>query len=382
MPSFWIELYAKVKITRVGDERYTFDFGEFNEFLLAAQRHGVNSWNPNLECNQGWASYFCGGYGAVTITDAATGEEYEFANRYKNKTIPLEELWTKTPIFEQFWKAYVPSLEAIGMLESAWYESVDEPNDTPRIELLILIHSQLRRWVPELKLLSQGTYPAHHYARGRGYVDAWAPQLGWYWDVREIMQRDQRDNGIMQSIYTCGSQSRNDKGGTTPDGCLRDPNVTRRIVPWMCYKWDIHGYLFYAMNPWPQIRVEKDAVIPAETQPWPTVTQIQKRPVYNLIMPGPEKTFVPTIRLKAFRDGMEDYDYLKMLEDVAAKLKAAKIASELVAAATQALEIGDDIVADPWTYTLDPDALTTRRARIGDLIENSQRQLRRGAGGN
>jgi len=334
----------------------------------------VNSWNPNLECNQGWATYFNGGYGAVKVTDAQTGEEYEFANRYADKVIPLKQLWTATPLFEQFWKAYVPNLKSIGMLESAWYESVDEPNDAPRIELLLLIYGQLRKWVPELKLISQGTYPAHHYARARGYVHAWAPQLGWYWDVRETMQRDQAENGIMQSIYTCGSQSRNGTGGYTPDGFVCDPNVTRRIVPWMCFKWEIRGYLFFAMTPWGQKGEENP--IPAEEQPWPTVAQIQKRPVYNLIMPGPGKTYLPTLRLKAFRDGMDDYDYLTLLAQLLERLNADGRAPELAARAQSALQIGDEIVRDPWTYTLDPALLHARRQQLGDLIEEAQRALR------
>jgi len=377
MPAFWIELYFTVKITRTAPEKYAFDFTEFNKFLLAAKAYGVNSWNPNLECNQGWASYFSGGYGAVVIRDAATGEEFEFVNRYKNKTIPLKELWTATPIFEQFWKAYIPNLKRIGMLETAWYESVDEPNDTPRIELLLLIHGQLRKWAPEMKLMSWGTYPAHHYARARGYVAAWCPQLGWYWDVREIMQRDQDENGIEQHLYTCGSQARNGKGGYTPDGYINDPNITRRIVPWMCHKWNVRGYLFYAMNPWPQL-TEKDSIIPPEKQPWPTVTQVQKRPVFGLVMPGPDKTYLPTIRIKAFRDGMDDYDYLKTLAALVERLKRAGRDPKLAAAATRALEVEDAIVADPYTYTLDPDVLDRRRQQLGDLIERAAAALGQG----
>ena len=377
MPSFWIELYRKVKITRVGPDEHTFDFSEFNPYLLKAKEYGVNSWNANLECNQGWASYFCGGYGSIVIHDAHTGEEVEFANRYKKKTIPLRELWTETPIFEQFWKAYVANLKQIGMLDTALYESVDEPNDTPRIELLILIYGQLRKWVPELKLISHGTYPAHHYARARGYVDAWSPQLGWYWDVKEIMTRDQRDNGIMPYLYTCGSQARNGKGGYTPDGFVCQPNITRRIIPWMCYKWSIRGYLFFAMNHWPH-RTEKDSIIPPEKQPWPTVTQVQKRPVFSLVMPGPSETFLPTIRLKAFRDGLEDHDYLKTLARLATEAQRVRAPKALLDRATRAVHIDDRIVHDPCTYTLDPQVLRHRRQQVGDLIEELSRALRAG----
>ena len=375
MPSFWIEIYFKLKITRVGPERYTFDFTEFNKYLLADKKFGVNRWNPNLECNQGWASYFSGGYGAAKITDSKTGKEYEFANRYKKKTIPLKVLWTGTPIFEQFWKAYVKNLKTIGMLETAWYESVDEPNDMPRMDLLILIHTQLKTWVPEMKLMSWGTYPAHHYARARGYVHAWAPQLGWYWDVREIMQRDQKQNGITQYIYTCGGQARNDKGGYTPDGFVRDPNITRRIVPWMCHKWGIRGYLFFAMNVWPQRSSKTATILPAEKQPWPTVVQFSKTPVYNLVRPGPNKTFLPTIRLKAFRDGMDDYDYLKTLEQLTARLKRRRQAAALVAEAERLLLVEDALVKDPCTYTLDAAVLGKRRQQIGDLIERAAQAL-------
>ncbi|MBT5608681.1 MAG: DUF4091 domain-containing protein, partial [Lentisphaerae bacterium] len=375
MPSFWVELYATVKITRAKPETYTFDFSEFNRFLLAAKRHGVSSWNPNLECNQGWASYFCGGYGPVNIRDADSGREWEFANRYKKKSIPLDQIWMETPLFEQFWKAYVKNLRSIGMLETAWYESVDEPNDTPRIELLLKIHGQLRKWVPELKLMSWGTYPAHHYARGRGWVDAWAPQLGWYSDVRDIMQHDQKRNGIAQHVYTCGGQARGKEGGFTPDGYVRDPNISRRLIPWMCWKWKIQAYLFYAMNVWPQLPQQKDSVIPPENQPWPTVTQVQKQPVFNLVMPGPDKTLLPTIRLKSFRDGMDDHDYLTILRALAARLDDKPASAALRAQAAQALTVDDEIITSPLVYTLRPTVLQERREHVGNLIEEISRVL-------
>ncbi|MBI3919986.1 MAG: DUF4091 domain-containing protein, partial [Armatimonadetes bacterium] len=378
MPSFFIHIYSKLKITRVGEEKYEFDFSDFNPYVLAAKKCGVNAWNPNLECNQGWASFFCGGYGAVKIRDAKSGEVTEFANCWgaPPKTIPLDDIWTKTPLFEQFWKAYVKNLKEIGMLDSAWYESVDEPNDVTRMDLLLLIHKQLKQWVPELKLMSWGTYPAHHFARARGTVDAWAPQLGWYWDVKDIMQKDQDANGIAQKVYTCGSQTKNDKGGYTPDGYVRDPNITRRIVPWMCYKWDIPGYLFFAMNPWPQPS-EKDSIFEAEQQSWPTVRQFSKTPCYDLLLPGPDHTYYQSIRLKAFRDGMEDYDYLKTLESLVTQLERKGGPPPLLAKARIALAVPDEVVKDPCTYTLSTETLLKRRQLAGDLIEQIAAVLRK-----
>jgi len=379
MPSFFIHIYSKLKITRVAEERYEFDFSDFNPYLLAAREHGVTAWNPNLECNQGWASFFCGGYGPVKIHDAESGNVSEFANCWGQppKTIPLEDIWTKTPLFEQFWKAYVKNLKEIDLLASAWYESVDEPNDVTRMDLLLLIHKQLKQWVPELKLMSWGTYPAHHFARARGLVDAWAPQLGWYWDVKDTMQKDQNENDIAQKIYTCGSQGKNEKGGYTPDGFVRDPNISRRIVPWMCHKWDIKGYLFFAMNPWPQMS-EKDRIFEPETQPWPTVRQFSKTPCYDLIIPGPDYTFHESIRLKAFRDGMEDYDYFGILAELTSQLGRHGGHDRLVTKAKSALMVGNDIVTDPWTYTFSSDTLLRRRAAVGDLVEEVAHALRRG----
>jgi len=179
----------------------------------------------------------------------------------------------------------------------------------------------------------------------------------------------------MLTIYTCGGQARNREGGFTPDGYVRDPNISRRLVPWMCWKWDIKAYLFYAMNVWPQLPTQKDSVMPPEDQPWPTVTQVQKQPVFNLVMPGPDKTLLPTIRLKALRDGMDDHDYLSILRTFTARLDGTPDNADLRKRVERALIVDDRIVTDPFTYTLVPAVLDERRQLVGDLIEEISRNL-------
>ena len=129
------------------------------------------------------------------------------------------------------------------------------------------------------------------------------------------------------------------------------------------------------MNVGPQLPQQKDSVIPPENQPWPTVTQVQKQPVFNLVMPGPDKTLLPTIRLKSFRDGMDDHDYLTILRALAARLDDKPASAALRAQAAQALTVDDEIITSPLVYTLRPTVLQERREHVGNLIEEISRVL-------
>ncbi|MBI5386794.1 MAG: DUF4091 domain-containing protein [Verrucomicrobia bacterium] len=91
---------------------------------------------------------------------------------------------------------------------------------------------------------------------------------------------------------------------------------------------------------------------------------------------GPGGTPLPTIRLENFRDGLEDYAYALILEDIirqrevkSASLTAAE--NEWLAEAKAALPVPASLVKTMTDYARDPAALYAWRNRLGDLIDRS-----------
>ena len=85
-----------------------------------------------------------------------------------------------------------------------------------------------------------------------------------------------------------------------------------------------------------------------------------------LILPGPE-TIIPTIRLANFRDGMEDYEYLKILECLRSKSNNHSLNS----LADKLLKIDSRIVSyNAIDHTYSSSVVYTERERIAQLIES------------
>ena len=82
-----------------------------------------------------------------------------------------------------------------------------------------------------------------------------------------------------------------------------------------------------------------------------------------------------TIRAENFRDGMEDYAYFVLLEELigaAEKMPAARRSTRLVGAlerGKQGLQVSESVVVSMKDFTRDPAELRSERARVAGLIE-------------
>ncbi len=75
---------------------------------------------------------------------------------------------------------------------------------------------------------------------------------------------------------------------------------------------------------------------------------------------------VPSLRLEILREGLEDYDYMMLLEE---KIKQAKPEQHhLVVKAREALSFSPELFRDESNYTKDPDLLMKKRQEIARLI--------------
>ena len=72
------------------------------------------------------------------------------------------------------------------------------------------------------------------------------------------------------------------------------------------------------------------------------------------------------MRLAVIRDGIEDYDYFAMLQEIVDKSNVSK---GILADAARLLEVGPDISVSLRKYTKDPETIQKQRSAVAEMIE-------------
>jgi len=88
--------------------------------------------------------------------------------------------------------------------------------------------------------------------------------------------------------------------------------VDHRALFWITWKYGIDGYLIWTVNRW-------------SNNPWKEPNRNARTAAGNhfLLYPNPDGTVSPSIRLAMMRDGLEDYEYHRLLADAARRLHVA-----------------------------------------------------------
>jgi hypothetical protein len=124
-----------------------------------------------------------------------------------------------------------------------------------------------------------------------------------------------------------------------PTIILDSPSVETRVLPWICRRMGATGMVYWCVNYWHL------------SDPWvDPMTWPGQNGNGSLYYPGPAGP-VASIRLEALRDGMEDYDYLRMAEESGM--------GEAVSRAVGA------VAPSAWEYARDPEALLAARELLG-----------------
>ena len=211
------------------------------------------------------------------------------------------------------WFTYVAEIEdylgSLGHLDEAYYYFANEPQDQADYDAVAWYSRHLAGAAPGLKLMvSEEPKPAifeHADYVGDGQIDVWLPVLNAY--DPEVSHDRQLAHGEATWIYFLY--------GTRPPFfnpiTLDHPGVESKLTGWFLWKHRVEGIAYYAMNDW-------------SLNPWTTPSNgDQNGDLFLLYPPSVTNTpiaygsnghrFVPSIRLELMRDGLEDYEYLYVL---------------------------------------------------------------------
>lgn len=164
-----------------------------------------------------------------------------------------------------------------------------------------------------------------------------------------------------------------DPKGRFPNRFIDYPLSKTRIIPWVFWRAGMSGYLHYAYNYW---------YAPSGKTPWQDVDQSGKYPPgdgFVVYPPRANRTIDPvsSLRWEAFRDGLEDYEYLNLLDQWTKKLSQSDspgrsdnaLCQKLRDQSAMLLQEIRTAVASPEEYPRDPRAIESLRRRMGEVLD-------------
>jgi len=191
-------------------------------------------------------------------------------------------------------------------------------------------------------------------------IDIWTFQIDFF-DEKKIKKLQKM--GMEIWMYISGPS-----GMSSPNLSIDFDSIDYRIIPWMCWKYDIRGFLYWCVNFWPN------------NDPFQNASNTQWGQNGNglLFYPGPDGPW-DSIRSENFRDGMQDYEYIQILLNKLRVLHAKSLEGKYKPYFDQSIKLltmDDSIVKSIWSFTKDGDYLKSRRDAIALEIEKINILLR------
>ena len=187
-----------------------------------------------------------------------------------------------------------------------------------------------------------------------GAVDIWCPLFSLF-----RPESAARRQALGETVWTYTALC---QGGKTPWWHIDFPLLNYRVPAWIAWRYRIRGILYWGgMSHWRQV-----------DDPWADPKTLDRRnggesPLYNgegtIVYPGRAVGYdgiACSLRLKALRDSLEDYQYLSDLDDLGCTDEAQQIILPL---------------AESWfKWETEPGAYQQTRARLAELIVAKSRK--------
>ncbi|MDF2815378.1 MAG: hypothetical protein K0Q81_1578, partial [Paenibacillus sp.] len=244
--------------------------------------------------------------------------------------------------------------EDAGLAEYGYIYGFDESRGA-QLLLAKEIFTQIKQHFPNLPIMSTLIDSTLGAQSGlAGLIDIWVPSVDGF---NQTAQAEAQNRGDQVYWYThAGVQSPypNWFNGYAPSD-------TRILLGPMSHKMDVDGFLYYNITRWPNRGPMQDGVL----SNWDARTWNDANGDGSLFYPG-QNGPLASQRIQNFRDGMEDYNLLNMLQTY---MERASGVSESVLSAAQSLLKADTVVTSKSVYTKDPSVYRQWRDAVANMIE-------------
>ena len=286
-----------------------------------------------------------------------------------------------SPEYEKLMGQYLRQMESglkeCGLLDKAYVYWFDEPSSKEDYDFIRAKHEMMRRVAPGLH-----TFLTEHE---RKYDISDVNDITcsvWPVDLKKVEKVKSRPGNEFWSYLCTGPKS----------PCLNlfidNDAVNLRLWLWTSYMYGLKGILIWVtthwnsveaspvgflQDPWkyPQSYTTSYGIARGRQSVWGNGDGRFFYPQNRRPNEDRETTYlgepIPSLRLEILRDGVDDYDYLTLLEEAIGKAK--NPGSRLVREAKSLLTLPKDYYKDDTHFSRDPRFLLKRRERIAELIE-------------
>lgn len=273
---------------------------------------------------------------------------------YFDETVAARTKW-QTNTLDRLSAAYAQA-KACGLLDHAYIYGCDEvpTNHFARVEEAAAL---IKAACPGVPVMTTTYDHSFGMASGIGSVDAFCPLTPKFDPTQAAAARAA---GKQVWWYICC-------GPRHPHAnmFIEYPAIKGRLLMGaMTAKMRPDGFLYYQISIWNAEKpVTSGPFTDWEPRSW---TTYHGDGAWTCV--GPDGTPLPTVRLENFRDGLEDFAYVKILEDLIKRRSSQPVTLWLVEAKA-ARAVPESLVKSMTEYSRDSDALYAWRNRIAELIE-------------
>ncbi|MGL4630362.1 MAG: DUF4091 domain-containing protein, partial [Leadbetterella sp.] len=236
---------------------------------------------------------------------------------------------------------YAEFLKKKGYLSKAVLELWDEPNAIhapfvkERAERIKKINKDIR-----LQLFMNPTEePFRFYepevCKKHGLydlIDVWAP--GSLVDAPHIKKEGKQ---VWCYVATMGRTD-------GPNFHIEAPATQQRLLPWFCWNAEVDGFEHWGVNFfWRNVKKGKPLSEKWPNKPWDSRSYVDFNGEGQLVYPGKDFEIYASQRLLIFRDGMDDYEYMKILKDLSISQKS-KLSEFQQSKINQLLDLSHDFI--------------------------------------
>jgi len=254
-------------------------------------------------------------------------------------TIPGKEF------LPQFLPTFENHLKQRGWLGKTVFHICDEPSNH-NVMRWRQASEYIHKYAPSLRRMD-AIETTHCFDR----LEIWVPKLDhlatWY-DV----YKKARSQGNELWFYTVGIFQK----GSLPNKTVDVPLIESRILHWLNYRFGLKGYLHWGFNSW----TEDPFKVPGKHRGDGWHVYPKKDGLIN------------SLRWEQMRNGIQDYEYLWMLENKINKIKEtlSERLSTMIEPSRRGVEIASQVVKTMSQYCKDPNVLySAKRQVIEELLD-------------
>jgi glycosyl hydrolase family 123 len=219
---------------------------------------------------------------------------------FRNDSLKFKNMAITDSSAQNFYSQFIPALVA-HLKEKGWdkiylQHICDEP-EPGNEKTYADIASYIKSISPDIKIID-----AVHSHGVNNTVDVWVPELEMY-DSNYNFYTERKNAGNEIWFYTCLAPQ-----GDYANRFIELPLIKTRILHWINFRFGATGYLHWGWDFWSDNCLEETAGI------IPEAGNIMPGGDAFITYPGNGK-ILSSIRLEAMRDGIVDYELLKLLEE-------------------------------------------------------------------